>query len=692
MDVEARLLLYTVVLGAVVVLGQLLRGRAYAFHVYMLELAVLLAVSIAGIARPAWTHAVAWPAFGGFVAVALVPSALIDVARRSARSRRYGIAWTSATTGAALIGLPAPLRREAGLYGAMAAAEAGDGAACQRRLERVARTVGISPELGGDALVRVLPAAAARRWPDALAAIETAPIRAVPLLAVEVRAAAETGDLRRALRACQDIETLGPAASGARWSARRCLLAASGRASSIAEAAARRLPLADGPAGTVEVSIARAYEASGDAARAGEAYAAARRIARGGVLRDAEEGAKRCAAGFPRVAEPSAIDAAILEIERSSLAEESVPEPVPFYARAPFTYGTVVVTAVVSAVVLIFAGGGPLALVAAGALSAPLVAVEHEWWRLATAVLLHGGWVHLVMNLGAIVFVGVPLEKRLGAAATSIVYVASGLVASAASAFLAQTDIGVGASGAAMGLIGALAMMLLRRPAYFTAFERRRWLAALAMTVVATTVVGLVESEYVDNAAHGAGLAAGVVIGWTLLPVGAPTRRRRSVLRGAAACAGLVMALSAGAAASRVTEWTGTRTVNVRGARAEVPAWMREHAAGGDTAVVGRAPLLVAAQIGAEPARPSPEILLPPREELRSLLAAGPVRTRREDVGDGVACETSDYCGEAGTGFRLRTFRRGAAFAVVLVPLGPDADEEDDATALRLGRSLAAVD
>jgi membrane associated rhomboid family serine protease len=691
-DVEARLLLYTVVLGAVVVLFQLLHGRAFAFRVYMLELALLLAVAAAGIARPSWTRSVAWPAFGAFVAVALVPSALIESARRAALARRYGLAWTSATTGAALIGLPAPLRREAGLYGAMAAAEKGDGAACRRRLERIARTVGIPPELGGDALVRVLPAAAARRWPDALAAIEAAPIRAAPLLAIEVRAAADTGDLPRALRACQDIETLGRAGSGARWSARRCLLAASGRASSIAEAAARRLPLAVGPAGTVEASIARAYEASGDAARAGEAYAAARLVARGGVLRDAEEGARRCAAGVPLVAEPSTIEAAILDIERMSLAEASVPEPVPFYLRAPFTYGAVAVTFVVSAAVLLFAGAGPLAAVSCGALSAPLVAVEHEWWRLATTMLLHGGWVHLLMNLAAIVFVGVPLEKRLGAAAASIVYVGSGLVASAASAFLQQTDIGVGASGAAMGLIGALAMMLLRRPGLFAAYERRRWLSALALTVVATTLVGLAESGNVDNAAHGAGLAAGAVIGWTLLPVGAATRRRRSLLRVAACGAALAMALSAGAAASRITEWTGTRTVTVRGARAEVPAWMRERAAGEDSVVVSRAPLRLAAQIGSDPALPSPNLLVPPREELRSLLAAKPARTGSEDLGGGLACEWADFVDEAGAGFRVRSFRRGRAFAVVLSPIGPDADPDDESAALRLGRSLAAVD
>jgi rhomboid protease GluP len=410
------------------------------------------------------------------------------------------------------------------------------------------------------------------------------------------------------------------------------------------------------------------------------------------VLRDAEAGAQRCAAGVPVLAEPAAIDAAILDIERSSLAEASVPEPVPFYLRAPFTYGTVAVTAAVSALVLLAAGAGSRALVAAGALSAPLVAVEHEWWRLATAMLLHGSWVHLVMNLAAIVFVGVPLEKRFGAAASSIVYVGSGLVASAGSGFIAHTDISVGASGAAMGLIGALGMMLLRRPAFFAHHERRRWLAALAMTVAATAVVGLAEIGYVDNAAHGAGLAAGAVIGWTLLPVGAPTRRRRSFLRGAACGAALLMALSAGVAASRVREWIGTRIVTVRGARAEVPAWMREHAAGADSVVVGRAPLPLAAQIGASPARPSEVLLVPQREELRGLLAAGPARSEHEVFGDGLTCDTSDFVDDEGAGFRLRTFRRGQAFALVLVPLGSDADEGDDTTALRIGRSLAAVD
>jgi rhomboid family protein len=243
-----------------------------------------------------------------------------------------------------------------------------------------------------------------------------------------------------------------------------------------------------------------------------------------------------------------------------------------------------------------------------------------------------------------------------------------------------------------MGLIGALAMMLLRRPELFVSHERRRWLAALAMTVAATAVVGLAESGYVDNAAHGAGLAAGAVIGWTLLPVGASTRRRRSFLRGAACGAALLMALSAGVAASHVREWIGTRTVTVRGARAEVPAWMHERAAGADTVVVSRAPLLVAAQIGARPARPSPSVLVPPSEDLGALLEAGPVRSASADLGDGLTCEIADFFGEAGAGFRLRTFRRGGAFALVLVPLGPDAEEGDDATALRIGRSLAAVD
>jgi rhomboid protease GluP len=692
-DVEARLLLYTVVLGAVAGLVQLLRRRAFAFRIYIGELGVLLAVAAAGVVHPAWARTIAMPSFSAFVVLAIAPSALIETSRRAARRRRYGLAWRAATTGAALLGMPAPLRREAALFGAMEAAERGDATACRRRLERVARSVGIPPDLGGSALVDVLPAAARRRWPDVLAGLAGAPLRSLPLLAVEARAASETGDLRRALRVCHDMDALGGGSSSARSAARRSLLSAAGRAEFLAEAAQRRLPLVAGPPGTQELAIARAHEALGDAASASAGYESARRLGRGGLRLDADAGAERCANGDLLLSRPDALDpSALAELEAACRAEPLAPTEIALHRRAPFSLGVAAVTVLVSVAVSTALGLDSISLLAAGALSAPLIAADHEWWRLGTTMLLHIGWFHLVMNVGTIVLFGVPIETRIGWARTAIVYLASGFVASLASAFIARNEVSVGASGAAMGLIGALGVMVLARPAMFGDAERRRWLAAIGITVAATAAIGIVESAAIDNAAHGAGFAAGALVAWLLLsarterPAGAALCRLT-----ATALFGLTIVCIA-ATAARVGEWRGVRAVTAGAARADVPSWLRVHVTSGGRVTASRDPLGFAVQMGAAPAVPEPLDIVPAQETPRALYAAGPKSRADDGVLDGTSGESADYVDEAGAGFRLRTFRRGAAFALVIVPLGPDGETEGDELALRIGRSLRTVE
>ena len=41
-----------------------------------------------------------------------------------------------------------------------------------------------------------------------------------------------------------------------------------------------------------------------------------------------------------------------------------------------------------------------------GALSEPLVRGDGEWWRLFSAMLLHGGWLHLIFNVGGLWILG----------------------------------------------------------------------------------------------------------------------------------------------------------------------------------------------------------------------------------------------------------------------------------------------
>ncbi|MHC9045419.1 rhomboid family intramembrane serine protease [Microbacterium saperdae] len=79
-----------------------------------------------------------------------------------------------------------------------------------------------------------------------------------------------------------------------------------------------------------------------------------------------------------------------------------------------------------------------------------------EPWRLLTAVFVHGGFVHLALNMLALWMLGQSLEPMLGRARYLSLYLISGLGGSVMVAVLAPTTATVGASGAVFGLMAAL--------------------------------------------------------------------------------------------------------------------------------------------------------------------------------------------------------------------------------------------
>ena len=79
-----------------------------------------------------------------------------------------------------------------------------------------------------------------------------------------------------------------------------------------------------------------------------------------------------------------------------------------------------------------------------------------EPWRLLTAVFVHGGFVHLALNMLALWMLGQSLEPMLGRARYLSLYLISGLGGSVMVAVLAPTTATVGGSGAVFGLMAAL--------------------------------------------------------------------------------------------------------------------------------------------------------------------------------------------------------------------------------------------
>lgn len=103
-----------------------------------------------------------------------------------------------------------------------------------------------------------------------------------------------------------------------------------------------------------------------------------------------------------------------------------------------------------------------------------------EWWRLLTATVLHAHLPHLIFNMIALLMVGPTVERLVGGRAFVALYVACGLTGSAASLWAHPLLVGVGASGAILGLYGMLVgFMFEHRPSAsrngLSAAQRRRF-------------------------------------------------------------------------------------------------------------------------------------------------------------------------------------------------------------------------
>lgn len=139
---------------------------------------------------------------------------------------------------------------------------------------------------------------------------------------------------------------------------------------------------------------------------------------------------------------------------------------------------------------------------------------DGEWWRLLTSTFLHGGLMHLLMNMYALLFVGLFLEKPLGKGGYIVFYLLTGLIASITSLWWHADKVSVGASGAIMGMYGVFLALLVTKiypPDFSKAF-----LASTSVYVLFNLVSGL--QGGVDNAAHVGGLVSGFLLGLLYVP------------------------------------------------------------------------------------------------------------------------------------------------------------------------------
>jgi len=154
-----------------------------------------------------------------------------------------------------------------------------------------------------------------------------------------------------------------------------------------------------------------------------------------------------------------------------------------------------------------------------GALEPYAVVVQGEYWRLFTALFLHGGFTHLLFNIFALYILGPPLERSLGTIRFAVCYLMSGLASSAGVVGLTvfgfvQVAQLVGASGCIMGIVGTWAGFLVR---HRHAPQAKQRLANVVMIIVIQVAFDL-STPQVSMAAHLCGLIAGFFLGLLLAP------------------------------------------------------------------------------------------------------------------------------------------------------------------------------
>jgi len=132
-----------------------------------------------------------------------------------------------------------------------------------------------------------------------------------------------------------------------------------------------------------------------------------------------------------------------------------------------------------------------------------------EWWRLLTSMFLHGGIMHLILNISGLVIAAIFVEPLLGRKNYFILYILSGLCASLASIWWYPNTISVGASGAIFGLYGAILGLLLTNA--FPEGGKKGISLMIGIYVGINLLWGLTGG--IDNAAHIGGLLSGGLIG-----------------------------------------------------------------------------------------------------------------------------------------------------------------------------------
>lgn len=153
-------------------------------------------------------------------------------------------------------------------------------------------------------------------------------------------------------------------------------------------------------------------------------------------------------------------------------------------------------------------------------------------WTVFTYMFVHGGFVHVFLNMLALFFFGPPLEERWGSREFIKFYLICGLGGAALSFVFAFNSPVVGASGAVYGVMLAFAMVWPDVPIYLFAIfpVKAKWLIAVLVGISILSALPGGRSDGIAHFAHLGGFAAAFLYMKFDAKLGGPFRNLRRLV------------------------------------------------------------------------------------------------------------------------------------------------------------------
>ncbi|TFK30349.1 rhomboid-domain-containing protein [Coprinopsis marcescibilis] len=151
----------------------------------------------------------------------------------------------------------------------------------------------------------------------------------------------------------------------------------------------------------------------------------------------------------------------------------------------------------------------------------------NQWFRFITAIFLHAGIVHLLLNMLAQLVLSAQIERDMGSTGFLLVYFSAGIFGNVLGGNFALVGIpSVGASGA---IFGTLAVTWVDLMAHWK-LQYRPVRKLIFMTIELGIGIAIGFIPYVDNFAHIGGFVMGLLVGTVFYPVISQTKRHKIIM------------------------------------------------------------------------------------------------------------------------------------------------------------------